>query len=535
MSQEIEHAAITRTHQALGSMPFAILVGAGDRGKVMHREFSAHVTITGGGTVAQTLEMTTESPLGLPRGNDPMVLLALLHLLVESPSTPNTNKIAFRKAELLKILGWTDTPRARLELGHAIERYYRTNYRGINLWNLKTRRGRREQNRRLIIGYEVIDERALRYGVVTGETDCTWVAFDPDFVGEVRESGFGIDIQLYMRLRTQLARRLFEHLSYYATEVGRDFDFDVRLLAHSRLGLSKKLASPAQCWAKVSAAFETLLGLCYLNGYDYDGGEKRVRGSINPKHILKKLLPLAPLPSTKKEDLLRRVASLRTRNAGALLDRIPDDALDDVELIVAYIERDRALNPDRVGQDQQPYNWGGWVYKAITTYLSTGVLEPMFLEMESAYAPAARALPVAPGASQAFDPQAVALNISAMQTALDGVAGMLGGSEAALAEAIRGVARRLELIAKRVSASSTLLDPQSLEDELSALDAELDRALCEALQPLELAGVRGRAEENLKEYRRRMDGGVYEQTLENMVGKLLREERGLPKLTLFSL
>jgi hypothetical protein len=46
---------------------------------------------------------------------------------------------------------------------------------------------------------------------------------------------------------------------------------------------------------------------------------------------------------------------------------------------------------------------------------------------------------------------------------------------------------------------------------------------------------REQAEEQLSAYRKRMERAAYEQTLENLLARLLREESRVPRLSLFYL
>jgi hypothetical protein len=76
---------------------------------------------------------------------------------------------------------------------------------------------------------------------------------------------------------------------------------------------------------------------------------------------------------------------------------------------------------------------------------------------------------------------------------------------------------------------------EKLEESLTNLEKMLDAALREHLTARELAKVRAEAEEQLQPYRGRMEQTVFEQTLNNLVFKRLRETHGLPRLSLFYL
>jgi len=78
-------------------------------------------------------------------------------------------------------------------------------------------------------------------------------------------------------------------------------------------------------------------------------------------------------------------------------------------------------------------------------------------------------------------------------------------------------------------------DAEKLEDALTSLEKMLDEALLASLSSRELTVARAEAEEQLQPYRSRMERAVFEQTLENLLLKRLRDSHGLPRLSLFYL
>ena len=78
-------------------------------------------------------------------------------------------------------------------------------------------------------------------------------------------------------------------------------------------------------------------------------------------------------------------------------------------------------------------------------------------------------------------------------------------------------------------------DAEKLENSLTSLEKLLDEALVANLPARELAATRLIAEEQLQPYRSRMERPVYEQTLDNLLLKRLRDAHGLPRLSLFYL
>ncbi len=105
---------------------------------------------------------------------------------------------------------------------------------------------------------------------------------------------------------------------------------------------------------------------------------------------------------------------------------------------------------------------------------------------------------------------------------------------APLREAIARVIGRLTALLEDVQAAQEV-DFETLERELVRLEKLLYDALLQGLSEEHVAEVRREGERQLKEYRKRMDDELYEQTLRNYVAKRLREQYGLPRLSLFYL
>lgn len=104
----------------------------------------------------------------------------------------------------------------------------------------------------------------------------------------------------------------------------------------------------------------------------------------------------------------------------------------------------------------------------------------------------------------------------------------------ALCEALARAASRLEELASDFE-RSTSPNAEALENSLADIESLLDRALRESLPEEALEEARDAAAEQLKPYRARMERATYEQTLENLLAKALRERERVPRLSLFYL
>jgi len=119
--------------------------------------------------------------------------------------------------------------------------------------------------------------------------------------------------------------------------------------------------------------------------------------------------------------------------------------------------------------------------------------------------------------------------LSVAQTAREGV-----GLKDELSEALARAAARLDELAGDF-ARAERPNAEALEDSLSNLEELLDRAIRASLSPPDVAAKRAREEESLRSYRKRMERATYEATLDNLLAKRLREECGVPRLSLFHL
>ena len=84
-------------------------------------------------------------------------------------------------------------------------------------------------------------------------------------------------------------------------------------------------------------------------------------------------------------------------------------------------------------------------------------------------------------------------------------------------------------------AETARLDAQKLEDSLTGIERMLSDVLRSATPPEQVEAISGEIKKQLRPYRSHMDAAVYEQTFENLLLKRLREEFGVPRLSLFFL
>ena len=133
-----------------------------------------------------------------------------------------------------------------------------------------------------------------------------------------------------------------------------------------------------------------------------------------------------------------------------------------------------------------------------------------------------------------FPRPVIAAHLSECRAALEQAFEREGERAGELREALARAAARLAEL-ERDFAASARPNAEQLENSLSDLESLLDRALRSTLPPEVLEEKREQAEEQLSAYRKRMERSAYEQTLENLLARLLREESRVPRLSLFYL
>jgi hypothetical protein len=76
-------------------------------------------------------------------------------------------------------------------------------------------------------------------------------------------------------------------------------------------------------------------------------------------------------------------------------------------------------------------------------------------------------------------------------------------------------------------------DTRKLEDSLTGLERMLSDAMFAVVRPDTLEKLKNEVKDQLKPYRSQMEAAVYNQTFNNLLLKRLREQFGLPRLSLF--
>lgn len=131
-----------------------------------------------------------------------------------------------------------------------------------------------------------------------------------------------------------------------------------------------------------------------------------------------------------------------------------------------------------------------------------------------------------------FSRQAVLEHLQRGRLALQTVAKGLNPGE--LTDTIERVIGLLEALENDFAAVA-VPDARQLEISLTGLERMLSDSLLSAVSQEQLSAAQAEIKEQLRPYRSHMEKAVYEQTSTNLLMKRLREDFGLPRLSLFYL
>jgi hypothetical protein len=106
--------------------------------------------------------------------------------------------------------------------------------------------------------------------------------------------------------------------------------------------------------------------------------------------------------------------------------------------------------------------------------------------------------------------------------------------DAELSETLTRATQRLTELEDDLS-NGGVLDTRRLEDSLTSVERMLNDGLTAAISAEDLQAITTEVKSELKPYRSQMEPSVYEQTLDNLLLKRLREKFGVPRLSLFYL
>ncbi len=170
---------------------------------------------------------------GLPTALDSDVIVGLLHLTKQRNDFTDP-AVEFSRYELLELLGWTDQGWSYRRLTESLHRWVTVTLKYDGSW------WDHKQKRRTSASFHILDRL-----VVPDEDDSRIVSsftWGKDFFDSCRDGNLKrLDLTTYFTLKSSLSKQLYRFLDK-RFHVRREWDLDLRELAHERIGMSRKYA-----------------------------------------------------------------------------------------------------------------------------------------------------------------------------------------------------------------------------------------------------------------------------------------------------
>jgi hypothetical protein len=177
-------------------------------------------------------------------------------------------KVTFSRYELAKRLGWSPCGKTYSRIEQALIRLANVNIHASNAFWDNAKRSYVTVSFSLIQEYQLYDEKPRKGEKLRSEPPSSFFMWT-DRLFESFKSGYikFLDTELYFKLQSATARRLFRYLD---KKFGRDhhFSIDIFKLAHEHLGISRNFRYVSQIVQQMKPALEDLHRNRYLKSWE---------------------------------------------------------------------------------------------------------------------------------------------------------------------------------------------------------------------------------------------------------------------------
>ncbi len=232
-----------------------------------------------------TLTVIGSDAYGLPTAYDSDVIVGLIHLTKLRNDFTNP-MVEFSRYELLKLLGWSDQTWNYQRLSESLHRWVTVSLKYDGCW------WNNKRKRRTSASFHI-----LEYVVLPDEEDpgaTSAFAWNKIFFKSCRDGNLKrLDLDTYFALKSAVSKQLYRFLDkrFY---IRRDWTFDLREMAHERVGMSRKYA-PWKIKQKLQPVLDELEGVGLLEPMaDTDRYSKTGRGQWNIRLVHKLPAPAKP-------------------------------------------------------------------------------------------------------------------------------------------------------------------------------------------------------------------------------------------------
>ena len=194
------------------------------------------------------LTVTGSDDLGLPTATDSDVIVGLIQLTKMRNDFANPT-VEFSRYELLRLLGWEDKGQNYRRLKESLHRWVGVTLRYDGCW------WNNKRKRRASASFHILDYVVLPDADDPGETSS--FAWNKIFFKSCRDGNLKrLDLDTYFSLKSAVSKQLYRFLDkrFY---LRRECTFDLRELAHERVGMSRNYA-PWKIKQELNHALEEL-------------------------------------------------------------------------------------------------------------------------------------------------------------------------------------------------------------------------------------------------------------------------------------
>lgn len=220
----------------------------------------------GGKMVKRTWTVQGGGECGLPTAGDEDVYVALMELTRQQGFMDR--KVSFSRYELARRLGWSPCGKTYSRIEQALIRLANVNIHASNAFWDNAKRSYVTVSFSLIQEYQLYDEKPRKGEKLRTEPPSSFFMWT-DRLFESFKSGYikFLDTELYFKLQSATARRLFRYLD---KKFGRDhhFSIDIFKLAHEHLGISRNFKFVSQIVQQMRPALDDLSKNRYLKSWE---------------------------------------------------------------------------------------------------------------------------------------------------------------------------------------------------------------------------------------------------------------------------
>ncbi|MBV8382391.1 MAG: replication initiator protein A, partial [Planctomycetaceae bacterium] len=285
------------------------------------------------------LTVSGSDAYGLPTAPDSDVIVGLIQLTKLRNDFTNPT-VEFTRYELLKLLGWPDQTHFYRRLTESLRRWMGVTLYYDGCW-WDNKRKRRTSASFHILECVILPDK----NDPTIESSFTW---NKIFFKSCRDGNLKrLDVSTYFALKGAISKQLYRHLDkrFY---LRREWDLDLRELAHERVGMSRKYA-PWKIKQELQPALEELEEIGFLEPMTPAARySKTGRGAWSIRLVRKLPAPAEAQPAEPEPTGLERELVERGVTGSVAADLVRDFPEDRIRRQVEVVDWLREAKPKRI-------------------------------------------------------------------------------------------------------------------------------------------------------------------------------------------